>query len=827
MRSITRKNFLAAAGATAAVAGLAACSSETTDETEDDATEGVEEAASDEDPLAAPDASAYPIDPDDDTVEAVYTSETSRKDGWTKYTQDGAPTIGVTDTAKVIQVNGYAFRDMNGNGKLDLWEDWRQPAEDRAEALAEELTIDEIVPLMWHPTFGGTGELSDDTLSYVEQGMRVGLSRANVTEDNYVEAITWVNAMEAACEATDQGIPYMNSTDPQNYNNIPDPHCLATTFDYDLWKKAGMYNSRTWRSVGYHVDLGPQVDLCSNPIWSRYSGSVTGDPMVNRDFTRAYAGGMQSTYADTTGADDQGWGTDSVACMLKHYVGGGAAEGGRNDHDDAGKYDVFPGENYNAHLIPFLDGGLNLDSETGQMAAVMPNYGIAYSDDERYGEIVAGAYSKYNLSILRNAGWDGMVCTDWGVYLDGEKTWGVEDLTQPERFVKMVEAGTDQVGNDFVPDDALEAYDLMVEELGEDEAMSKFRTSARRILTVMVHVGLFDNPYSDREVALECLEDEEANEFGQDARDKCVVMLKNAGNVIAEGGITGNPVCYVPQEVTSSGGSWGAWGGDSEDTEVTYSASYLFDETVANEIFTVVTDTLTTDDDGNYTEDSLTRATADDLASCEYAILQVSSPATLSGTSTDDDGNTTYTPASLQYGEYTASTAREVSLAGDTLEDGTKENRSYYGQTVAANNEDDLELVISMRENLPEDAKIILCVQGSTPQCFHEIEPYVDVILWSWSQDSPDLTTSYSRILTGEVEPSGLLPCQMPASMEEVEAQYEDVPRDMTAYTDTEGNTYDFCFGLNWSGVIDDDRVATYKVSPLTEPETTVDPDTD
>ena len=49
------------------------------------------------------------------------------------------------------------------------------------------------------------------------------------------------------------------------------------------------------------------------------------------------------------------------------------AKGGRNDHNDAGKYDVFPGDNFEAHLIPFLDGGLNLESETGQMAAVMPN----------------------------------------------------------------------------------------------------------------------------------------------------------------------------------------------------------------------------------------------------------------------------------------------------------------------------------------------------------------------------------------------------------------------------------------------------------------------
>lgn len=76
------------------------------------------------------------------------------------------------------------------------------------------------------------------------------------------------------------------------------------------------------------------------------------------------------------------------------------------------------------------------------------------------------------------------------------------------------------------------------------------------------------------------------------------------------------------------------------------------------------------------------------------------------------------------------------------------------------------------------------------------------------------------QIVAGEVEPSALLPAQQPASMETVEKQLEDVPRDMECYTDSAGNTYDFGFGLNWSGVIQDERTAKYCVPPLTTPET-------
>lgn len=66
-------------------------------------------------------------------------------------------------------------------------------------------------------------------------------------------------------------------------------------------------------------------------------------------------------------------------------------------------------------------------------------------------------------------------------------------------------------------------------------------------------------------------------------------------------------------------------------------------------------------------------------------------------------------------------------------------------------------------------------------------------------------------LMSGKVEPSALLPFQMPADMRTVEEQAEDTPRDMRCYRDADGNIYDYAFGLNWSGVIDDDRVRNYR----------------
>jgi beta-glucosidase len=100
-----------------------------------------------------------------------------------------------------------------------------------------------------------------------------------------------------------------------------------------------------------------------------------------------------------------------------------------------------------------------------------------------------------------------------------------------------------------------------------------------------------------------------------------------------------------------------------------------------------------------------------------------------------------------------------------------------------------------------------------------EVEPLADVILLSYNSER---TEAVAKIIAGQIEPCGLLPVQQPLNMEEVEAQFEDVARDMKCYVDANGNTYDFAFGLNWSGVINDDRVATYSQEPLTKLETEI-----
>ena len=102
---------------------------------------------------------------------------------------------------------------------------------------------------------------------------------------------------------------------------------------------------------------------------------------------------------------------------------------------------------------------------------------------------------------------------------------------------------------------------------------------------------------------------------------------------------------------------------------------------------------------------------------------------------------------------------------------------------------------------------LILVIAAERPFVPSDVEPWADAILMTCGVSNKAILD----IVSGAFEPYGLLPCQLPADMETVEAQCEDVPRDMRCYVDACGNRYDFAFGLDWNGVIGDARTRKYK----------------
>ena len=329
------------------------------------------------------------------------------------------------------------------------------------------------------------------------------------------------------------------------------------------------------------------------------------------------------------------------------------------------------------------------------------------------------------------------------------------------------------------------------------------------MLRNIFQLGLFENPYLDVEKTAREVGNAEDLRRGFEAQLKSIVMLKNKNGVIHAANSNVKPTVYIPMVYR-----------DAIEVKVFHSyepASWTLpvDINVAQEYFNVVTDTVGTlsgkDKDGKpmALPADIIRLAPEKIAACDMVLAVINNPIPVGnqfeGIGYDKD--TGYIPISLQYGRYVADSpaVRRASIAGDE-----GENRSYFGKTAQIVNPMDPESVNYSREclnRLGKNIPIITLIHSDKPQVFSEIEPNSDAILVGYGVSD----RAYFDIVTGKFEPQGLLPMQQPRDMITVEEQQEDVPRDMTCYTDGEGNTYDFAFGLNWRGVINDSRTAKYK----------------
>ena len=731
------------------------------------------------------------------------------------------PTLGYSSRSGVttLTVNGLSFKDLNKNNHLDKYEDWRLPVDERAKDLASKMSVEQIAGLMLYsrhqaiPTapggpFAGTYngkafpasgakpyELSDQQIAFLTKDNVRHVLITSVASPGV--AASWNNNEQALVEGLGLGIPANNSSDPRNgtvanaefnagaggiISMWPGSLGLAATFDPKVTEQFGHIAGTEYRALGIATALSPQVDIATDPRWNRVSGTFGEEPMLSAAMARAYTDGFQTSTGDKEIAN--GWGYASVNAMVKHWPGGGSGEGGRDAHYGYGKYAVYPGNNFAAHMIPFTEGAFRLNGKTKSAAAVMPYYTISFNQDTKYKENVANNYNRYIITdLLRNKyHYDGVVCTDWlvtgdetavDVFLTG-KSWGVEKLSIAERHYKILMAGVDQFGgnNDAAP--VIEAYQMGVKEHGEAFMRARFEQSAVRLLKNIFRTGLFENPYLDTKESAATVGKPAFMDAGYDAQLKSMVMLKNKANILP---LQKNKTVYVPKKFTPAGRNF-------LGMETPEKLDYPVNLNIVKKYFNVT----------------------DNPDEADYALVFISSPNSGGGYNSEDakSGGNGYVPVSLQYEKYTATDARDPSIAGgDPLEKFT--NRTYKGKSATAINITDLAMVNDTYTKM-KGKPVIVSVNISNPMVFAEFEKNANAIIVNFGvQDQAILD-----LLTGKSAPSGLLPLQMPADMNAVEKQMEDVPRDMKCYKDSEGHVYDFGFGLNWKGVIYDARNAQY-----------------
>ncbi len=433
-----------------------------------------------------------------------------------------------------------AWRDLNGNGVMDPYEDPRRPVEERVEDLLGRLSLEEKVGLMFHTVIEAgedgrvleaPGRISKSPTSDVVLGKH--LSHFNVHElTGARQAAAWSNDLQRLAERTPHGIPVTVSTDPRHafienagvsfaagsFSQWPEPLGLAALRDAEAVRRFADIARREYVAVGIREALHPTLDLATEPRWARQAGTFGQDPTLAGDLGVAYLEGFQR------GAE---LGPDAVACVTKHFPGGGPQKDGEDAHFPYGREQVYEGGRFADHLAPFPRA-----VEAGT-AAVMPYYGMPVGlevDGEPVEEVGFGYNRQVVTGMLREQlGFDGVVLTDWELVNDNHvgdqvlpaRAWGVEDLDPAGRMELILHAGADQFGGE-------ECVDLLLDLVRSGRVTeARIDESARRLLRVKFRLGLFDDPFVDEDSALEVLGSEESRNAGFEAQARSVTVLRN------------------------------------------------------------------------------------------------------------------------------------------------------------------------------------------------------------------------------------------------------------------------------------------------------------
>ena len=476
-----------------------------------------------------------------------------------KYEQ---PELGARKS-EILTVKKYQFKDLNKNGQLDPYEDWRLPMDQRIADLVGQMTLEEKVGLMFHPNIAvnESGVVKYDLTPEEKEAIRkaeeeryagpigpggqnagamaMGQMRRAATAKSFIEEknfrcilnngvapadkfANWSNGMQEIAEASRLGIPIVFSSDPrhsaklgghvsgpQYFSHITNGEGqvgITAGGDPEMMRRFGEIMAEEYRAVGLHMFLGPQIDVITEPRWGRNMGCFSESAELTAEMTAALIEGAQGDHV----------GPGKILVHLKHWPGSGPHLGG------SGRWLVYPGDNQEYHYLPWKKG-----IEKGALAA-MGYYSGTYYDSLN----VNYSYHMSTEVLYGELGFKGAICTDWGVVGNGPLKPSLQGKTTKKDNMEMIiNAGVDQMGSETQPELVLE---LVNEGRVKEERINQ---AASRILQWHFILGLFENPYVDPEKATNILQSPENEEFGIECQRVSNVLLTNDGTLPAKEGV--------------------------------------------------------------------------------------------------------------------------------------------------------------------------------------------------------------------------------------------------------------------------------------------------
>ncbi|GAB3059551.1 glycoside hydrolase family 3 protein [Virgibacillus ainsalahensis] len=482
-----------------------------------------------------------------------------------------------TRVKDILTVDGKQFRDLNGNGVLDPYENWEIPIEERVKDLVSRMTLEEKAGLMTIssqympgsdriPSGGKSTETDEsgllsetDVLIKTHPFLQPGddeyelpkplLYNAGTTKGildlnlryfivrdnpNAADLATWTNKIQEVAEQSRLGIPAVMVSNPRNhighlYHGLmeatgefsvwPGELGLAATADAKVMKEFAQTAAREWRAAGLHKMYGYMADVATDPLWMRFNGTFGEDPNLAAEMTKAVVEGFQG----------EKLGTNSVALTIKHFPGGGARHKGHDPHYPWGSFNPYPtpGSLYNYHIPPFKAA---IDAGT---TSIMPYY--AYPSNEhsvaqlKDGEAFEETGFAYNNAIVRDIlrkelEFKGYINSDTGII--NMMPWGAEDLSAEERYAKALDAGVNMFSDEADPSTLI---NTIKEGFASEE---KLDHSVTYLLTEIMELGLFENPYVDPEQAQAIAKDSTSQEKADEAHRKSIVLMRNDEQIL-------------------------------------------------------------------------------------------------------------------------------------------------------------------------------------------------------------------------------------------------------------------------------------------------------
>lgn len=415
----------------------------------------------------------------------------------------------------VIEADGYQFIDLNANGALDKYEDWRLDAQTRAEDLVNQMTLAEKIAQMQHPTFlpRADGKMP----SYLKKWCtNMGIGMLLVRELNSVEAAAIsMNTIQEYAESSRLGVPVLVSMDSVHGLSYVSgatvtPHnlALAATRDEDLVVKLAQIARDEHIAIGVRMTLSPEADIASEPRWGRVMETFGEDPALVTKMVTAQVVAFQN------GSD--GLNNGSIVACMKHFPGAGPQMEGKDTSPI-----ISSEETLETHLMPYY-AAIKVN-----VASVMPYYSVPLTVDMENSAI--GSKLVLRNLLREKMGFEGFIQTDWGMIWaiqEGRATMTGEEISNDEAIViGIMEGGIDGIGGESI--NVIDQMANLVNSGSIDEQV--ITESALRVLKAKFEMGVFENPYCDVEAAKATVGKEESQKINLEAAKKAMTLLKNDG----------------------------------------------------------------------------------------------------------------------------------------------------------------------------------------------------------------------------------------------------------------------------------------------------------